>query len=347
MSDRAPRPLDAELRAAMALRARPGGYSALLGAGVSRSSGVPTAWEVLEKLVHRAAAASGELDVGDPAAWWQARTGAPPTYPEVLAEVAATQDERRAVLAEFFERSEDDAEDGVKVPTAGHRALAQLAKAGLTRIFVTTNFDLLLEEALRDESMEPVVLSTPEAIAGMEPLHAQRCVVIHAHGDYLNPGVLNTEDELGSYPEPVGRRVAQVFDEYGLMIVGWSASWDRALGDLLQAAGPPRYASWWIEPADLNHGDHRPRRPRHRARTRPTALQHRPPPRRHRLRHPRRRARRPRRCHPSRTTGRPGPRRPATPRLAPRATRGAMTPLTPPASTLTITPPNHPPAPPP
>jgi len=197
MSDPALRPLDGELRAAMALRARPGGYAALLGAGVSRSSGVPTAWEVLEELVRRAAAATGEHDVEDPAAWWLSRTGAAPTYPAVLAEVAATQDERRAVLAEFFERSEDDAEDGVKVPTAGHRALAQLANAGLTRIFVTTNFDLLLEEALRDESIEPVVLSTPDAIAGMEPLHAQRCVVIHAHGDYLNPSVLNTDTSVG------------------------------------------------------------------------------------------------------------------------------------------------------
>lgn len=77
MSNAALRPLEPDLRAAMALRARPGGYAALLGAGLSRPSGVMTAWEVLEDLVRRVASASGEPDA-DPAAWWSNRMEALP-----------------------------------------------------------------------------------------------------------------------------------------------------------------------------------------------------------------------------------------------------------------------------
>jgi hypothetical protein len=58
------------------------------------------------------------------------------------------------------------------------------------RLILTTNFDLLIETALRQAGIEPVVVSTPDAIANMAPLHAQQCVVIHLHGDYKSPGVL-------------------------------------------------------------------------------------------------------------------------------------------------------------
>lgn len=252
MTGAAVSPLEPHLRAAVALHTRPGGYAALVGAGISRSTGVMTAWEVLEELIRRVAAGSGDTDIDDPTGWWMTKTGSEPTYPAVLAEVAATQDERRAILAEFFERTSEEAEDGLKVPSEGHRSLARLMAAGYIRIALTTNFDLLLEEAVRQEGVEPVVVSTVDAIGGMEPLHTQRCVVVHLHGDYLNPGVLNTEDELGSYPRPVETVVNQVFNEYGLLIAGWSAQWDRALAGLLGAASEPRYASWWIQPGALN-----------------------------------------------------------------------------------------------
>lgn len=224
----------------------------LLGAGISRSTGVKTAWEVLQELIRRASVVAGETVAQDPITWWTETTGEAPTYPAVLAEVASTQDERRALLTEFFVRSPSELADGVKVPSEGHQAVARLVAAGLVRVILTTNFDLLVEEALRANGIEPVVASTPEAIEGMEPLHAQRCVVVHLHGDYLNPGILNTEDELGSYAPATERRIQQVFDEYGLIVIGWSAAWDRALVALLKAAAPPRYASWWVEPGPLS-----------------------------------------------------------------------------------------------
>lgn len=45
------RPLNPITRAAIALHRRPGAYAVLLGAGISRGSAVPTAWEILEALI--------------------------------------------------------------------------------------------------------------------------------------------------------------------------------------------------------------------------------------------------------------------------------------------------------
>lgn len=243
-------PLDPHVRAALALTSRAGGYALLLGAGISRSAGVPSAWEVLEDLIMRVAGTVGEPDLADPVEWWRSRYGEV-MYGGVLEQLATTPEERRALLEEYFVRNVDDP-PGEKSPTEGHRGVARMVKAGLVRIVVTTNFDLLLEAALRAEGIEPQVVSTPEAIGALEPLHSLRCVVIHVNGDYTQAGLANTEAELGRYEPAVERVLTQVFDEYGLVVVGWSAKWDVALAELLTKAEPPRYSSWWIEPADLN-----------------------------------------------------------------------------------------------
>ena len=174
------------------------------------------------------------------------------SYTDVLEALASTQADRRGLLAPFFERTADDLDTGAKLPSDAHRELARLVKRGFVRIIVTLNFDHLMEEALRDEGIEPTFVSGPAAIEAMEPLHAQRCVVVHLHGDYLSPDLLNTAGELATYPEPVKRLIRQVAGEYGLIVVGWSAAWDSGLVELLTPVAEPRFATWWIEPGELN-----------------------------------------------------------------------------------------------
>lgn len=244
-------PLDPTVRAALALSARPGGYAVLLGAGISRSTGIPSAWDVLEDLIGLIAEAQGQHRPDDPARWWEDQVGSPPDYSQVLESVAATPGERRALLEPYFSRTAEDPDD-VKSPSAAHHAVADLMAHGLVRIAITTNFDLLLENAIRARGLDPQVVSTPTAFARLEPLHALRCTVLHLNGDYLHPDVLNTKSELESYPPDVAAVIRQVFNEYGLIAAGWSAKWDRGLVDLLWGASPARYGSWWIEPEDLN-----------------------------------------------------------------------------------------------
>lgn len=243
--------LEAHVGLALSLSARPGNSVVLAGAGLSVGAGVPAAWQIQERLLSRIAAASGEQP-NDVFGWWKTRTGRDAKYDELLHTAAPTPLGRKDLLREFFEPTDGERETGLKVPSTAHRAIAQMMADGLVRIVITLNFDLLIETALRDLGIEPTVVSTAADAAGMEPLHAQRHLIWHLHGDYTNPEMLNTPDELRTYPTHIDVRLDEVFDQYGLLVVGWSARWDPALIGALARCSSRRYPTFWLDRIPLN-----------------------------------------------------------------------------------------------
>jgi hypothetical protein len=173
--------LDPRISLATSMHSQPGVYALLLGSGTSTDAGVPTGWGVVKALVQRAAAAAGhEFSEGlDPELWWREHgDGAPLGYSALLSALASTPAARRSMLASFFEPTDDERGQGIKVPGEAHRAIARLVSRGAIRVIVTTNFDRLIEQALEAEGVSPQVISTPGAIEGMEPLTHARCTVI-------------------------------------------------------------------------------------------------------------------------------------------------------------------------
>lgn len=245
--------LDPLVMLAAGMHSQPGVYALLLGSGVSTGAGIPTGWGVVTELVRRAAAAGAR---GDPAAadraaekpeaWWAEHgDGQPLGYSNLLAALGPTQAARRDLLAGFFEPTDDDAEQGRKVPGPAHRAIAQLVKRGLVKVILTTNFDRLIERALEEAGVPPQVVARPEAVAGMTPLQHARATVVKLHGDYADLQSRNTIDELSEYPAEWMTLLARVFDEYGLVISGWSADWDVALVRALEEVSSRRYPLYW------------------------------------------------------------------------------------------------------
>lgn len=233
---------------ATALHAQPGVYALLLGSGVSTGAGVPTGWGVVTELVRRAAQAAGDApgEGFNPEDWWAANgDGQPLGYSQLLSALAPTPAARRALLAGFFEPTEDDREDGRKVPSAAHHAVAALVRRGTIRVIVTTNFDRLLEQALEGVGIMPQVIATPAAVGGMEPLAHARCTVIKLHGDYATLDQLNTVEELSTYSDEMAGLLERVLDEYGLVVSGWSADWDHALVEALYGTRSRRYPLYW------------------------------------------------------------------------------------------------------
>ncbi len=141
-------------------------------------------------------------------------------------QIAKSPSERSRLLREFFEPTEEQHAEGRKRPTPAHHAIAALVARGYIRVIVTTNFDRLLELALADIGIQPVVISTADAANGALPLTHSRCSIIKINGDYLDTRIRNTSDELERYDESSERLLGQVFDEYGLIVAGWSAEWD-------------------------------------------------------------------------------------------------------------------------
>lgn len=234
---------------ATSMHAQPGVYALLLGSGVSTSAGVPTGWGVVTELVRRVAAvedpASVEDAASDPEKWWHDHHGEPIGYSSVLEALAPTPAARQGLLADFFEPSDEEREQGIKTPGRGHLAVAELIKRGAVKVVVTTNFDRLMEQALDAVGIAPQVIARPEAVNGMKPLPHAQATVIKVHGDYLDLGSRNTPAELDHYAEEWVTLLARVFDEYGLIVSGWSAEWDTALVRLIESTPNRRYPLYW------------------------------------------------------------------------------------------------------
>ena len=235
------------------MQSNPGVYAILLGSGVSRSAKIPTGWEITLDLVRKLATLYGEDCGADPEKWYLEKFGNDPSYSNILNQVAKTATERQQLLRPYWEPSDEERQEGSKQPTKAHRALAALASRGFVKVIITTNFDRLIELALRDEGVEPTVLSTVDQINGAVPLIHAPCCVFKVHGDYLDPGIRNTHDELDNYPEAVDKLLDRILDEFGLIVCGWSADWDGALRSAIMRSQSRRFSTYWA--AMGNPGD--------------------------------------------------------------------------------------------
>ncbi|MCH7970920.1 MAG: SIR2 family protein, partial [Chloroflexi bacterium] len=229
---------------AINVQANPGVYCLLIGSGVSRSAEIPTGWDITLELVRRIASLRGE-PTDDPYKWFVNQEAKDPDYSELLAELAPTSADRQAILRGFFEPTGEELNEGVKLPQAAHHAIAKLVVDGFIKVIITTNFDQLLETAIKDAGVTPTVISTADQAKGATPLIHSKCTVIKVNGDYLDQRLLNTEAELSSYDSEINNLLDRVFDEFGIITCGWSADWDIALRQAIERAPNRRYAFYF------------------------------------------------------------------------------------------------------
>ena len=239
--------IDPILSLAVSVYHNKGVYSLLLGSGISRSSGIPTGWEIVQDLIRKIAHLKNEKCEPDPDIWFTRTFGLEPNYSDVLDQIAKTPAERSQVLRGYFEPTEEEFAEGRKRPSPAHKAIARLIARGYIRVVVTTNFDRLVEQALAEIGIQPVVISTADSVRGALPLAHSPCTIIKINGDYLDTRLKNTRGELEHYDEPMDKLLDRVFDEYGLIVSGWSAEWDVALCAALQRCPNRRFATYWSQ----------------------------------------------------------------------------------------------------
>ena len=231
---------------ASSVHAGPLMFAVLVGSGISRSAGVPSGTEVTVDLIRRLADAHQQDAGADPIAWYREQVGDEPDYSTIVAELARSPADRSRLLSSYFEPTSEERQEGLKVPTRAHHAIARLVADGFVRVIVTTNFDRLLEKALSEAGVEPVVVSSPADADAAMPITLSRCTVIKVHGDYLFSDLKNTAEELAAYEEPIDRLLDEVFDQHGLIVCGWSAESDVALRDAILRIRNRRFATYWL-----------------------------------------------------------------------------------------------------
>ena len=230
---------------AFSVQSNPGVYAVLIGSGVSRAAGIPTGWDVTLDLVRKLAAVEKEAPKPDPETWFRIKFGSEPDYSKLLDQLGKTQPDRQQILRRYWEPSDEERTAGEKEPTSAHHAIAALASRGFIKVIITTNFDRLTERALSAAGIEATVLSTEDQIEGAPPLDHIRHLVFKVHGDYLDIRIRNTTTELSRYPREVDQLLDRIFDEYGLIVCGWSGEWDPALQEALERAPARRYTTYW------------------------------------------------------------------------------------------------------
>ena len=221
--------IDPSTSLAFSLFENKGVYALLLGSGLSRAAQIPTGWEITIDLIRRVADLQGTAGEQDWAAWYRQQTGIEPDYSAILDALTTTPDERRSILHSYIEPTAEDISEGRKVPTKAHHAIAWLVREGFVRVVVTTNFDRLLENALREAGVEPTVIRSDDDLRGAIPLIHSRCFFLKLHGDYMDTRIKNTDEELGAYSPALNGLLDRILDDHGLIVCGWSGDWDHAL----------------------------------------------------------------------------------------------------------------------
>lgn len=105
---------------------------------------------------------------------------------------------------------------------ANHRALADLARTGVVRAIVTTNFDTLIERAFREANVPLQVALTEQDYA--RPLRPGTCTLYKIHGSVTRASTLvdTVGQKLRGLPVFVHRRLSDLFAGHHVLVAGYS-----------------------------------------------------------------------------------------------------------------------------
>jgi hypothetical protein len=232
-------PLDPIVSLTVGIAEAPGSFAFFLGSGASRDAGIPTGGEVrLQAMgelyrVHEKTEdtpATPELT-----AWFAASEFGELSYSGILELLMPDAAVRRDYLAQHF---------GGREPGETHTRLADLSAQGLIRVFVTTNFDRLLEHALQARGIEPVVVTADSELERAPAREHAECFVVKVHGDYVHETIRNTEAELAELEPGITTELKAIVDRYGLVVTGYSGG-DEAIARVVRARRA-RYGLYWV-----------------------------------------------------------------------------------------------------
>ncbi|MHB8927832.1 MAG: SIR2 family protein [Bacillota bacterium] len=233
--------IDPTATLAVNIAAVPKTFAFFLGAGISRAAGIPSGSDILLDTCRRyyKACNKQEPQEGLNLIDWVQQTLSPGrvSYSTILGKVFMKPELRQEYLRAFFE-------DPGKEPTEAHCALARLAKAGYIKVFVTTNFDHLLEKALTELDVSWTRVSSAHELKATRPREHSQVYMLKVHGDYEYSDIRNTPSELEKLNPAMAADLRQILQSYGLVVVGYAGD-DRGVRKVLTSK-QARYGVYWL-----------------------------------------------------------------------------------------------------
>lgn len=196
-----------------------GKLTVFLGAGVSKSAGIPLAGEIISSLAEKLKEKDNTgADKNQNIRKWLEKQ---PFYNEdnpyaSVMDVAFPSRTERAAYFENLIRG--------KSPTKAHLSIATLMEHGIVQCVLTTNFDRLMEYTILCVCRQmPCVLLFDEIPAYVN-MASNRPKVFKLHGDYLFRNIRNLEYELYLVKESMSKKIELISRQGSLIIAGYSGA---------------------------------------------------------------------------------------------------------------------------
>jgi len=206
----------------------------LIGAGFSKSAGIPLASEIVQEL--RSASNEHPLlcDVGS----------APPDISDYafLMEKLGSPKERANYIKDFVDRARDS-KGRLKINWS-HLLLATLVEKGYVNRILTTNFDPLIVEALA-VSGQPIRTYDLNTTGKYCPGTLDSASIIYLHGQMHSLFLANSKDEMARLRDLYPKVLQEAVQDSILIVIGYSGECDPVLDSLMELPNFP-LGLWWV-----------------------------------------------------------------------------------------------------
>ena len=218
-------------------------YILFAGAGVSKDAGIPTTWDLMLKtagLLYIADNPDEEVDSDfDLEKWFIESKYAQMKYSELMELIYSKNPDQQ----DFLKKNLDNNDIG-----ESHKEIAELARRGIIRTIITTNFDHYIEKALKERGLEVQVISTDDDLKNSEPLIQCKSVRIYKPHGNLGCGKLkNTPKDLESLSQLMEKELIRVMSEHGVIVLGYSGR-DKGIQQLFKKRNYNYYPLFWVDP---------------------------------------------------------------------------------------------------
>ena len=239
--------------------ARPQNFAWFLGAGASRSAGLPTATDIIWDLKRRYYCREENQEIerqdvqneavqariqsfmdarGLPAAWAEDEYG---TYFEKI--YGANKEQQRRYLMEFL------SEEKVSL-VVGNRVLGALIASGLTRVAFTTNFDSVVEKSVAEVGGKSLSAFHLEgSFAAIQALNNEEYpIYCKLHGDFRYESIKNLPADVARQNEELAACLVNAGRRFGFVVAGYSgrdASVMKVLHNVLDGGNAFPHGLFW------------------------------------------------------------------------------------------------------
>ncbi len=196
----------------------------LLGAGASKSSNIPTGWELSKRWFDEL---SDDLEGNEFESWKSSIGLTEEKLGEFYTHIYEKRYESNPQLGyEYFKHLMED-----KEPSIGYVILSQILASEQHNFVITTNFDYLVEDAVRMYTNTKPFSAGHETLAGFISSQTKRPTIIKVHRDlFLNP--MNDAANTSKLKKEWQEALKPILRNFNLLVIGYGGN-DGSLMDYL------------------------------------------------------------------------------------------------------------------